>query len=150
MNSVAQSMSFRVAIAHETDSLREVYRTMESIQVRHVPVVRNGKLVGVLSNRDIFLFASPNAEGEVLVPDVPVKEAMTEQVLFCRTSHTISDVARTFVEKKIECLPVLDANDHLIGMITSTDLLRLLIDGGFDINENLPLHFETQPVSQWA
>lgn len=55
MKTARDEMTRQVAIVLEDDDLAEAYIAMRSLEIHHVPVVRNGKLVGVLSDRDILI-----------------------------------------------------------------------------------------------
>ncbi len=84
-------------------------------RIRHLPVVRDGKLIGILSDRDPFL------EGR------RVDEIMTSKVLTARPDTEIRDAARMLAEERIGCLPVVDASGAVLGIVTTTDVLRWVV-----------------------
>ena len=102
-------------------------------RIRHMPVVEDGKVVGILSQRDLFRSALIVALGfgrrttSALIKTIRVKEVMTKPVITITPEMPITDAARLMIEKKIGCLPVVE-NDKLIGLITETDILRYVID----------------------
>jgi CBS domain-containing protein len=83
----------------------------------------------MLTDRDVLGRSSLREDGTVVVPDgVLVDDAMTPHPLeTCEASTPVSDLARIMTEKKIDAIPVVRGL-HLIGLVTSTDLLELLID----------------------
>ena len=106
-------------------SLQEAYRTMQEKGIRHLPVVEEDKLVGIITDRDLRLATS------ALVP-TPFAPGGKVSAVMCRTPVTadamdpVEDAARTMREQKIGCLPVMD-DGKLIGIITGLDLLDALM-----------------------
>jgi CBS domain-containing protein len=102
-------------------------------RIRHMPVVDDGKLVGIVSQRDLFRSALITALGfgrkvtSALIKTIKVKEVMTEKVITISPNTSIKDAARQMIDKKIGCLPVVE-EDRLIGLVTETDMLRYVVD----------------------
>jgi CBS domain-containing protein len=98
-------------------------------RVRHMPVVEDGKVIGVLSQRDLFRSALIVALGfgrkttSALIKTIRVKEVMTQNVIIITPEASVKEAARVMIEKKIGCLPVVES-DKLVGLITETDILR--------------------------
>lgn len=142
MTQVKQEMTHRVSCVLEDESLLDAYHAMTTIRVRHVPVIRGNKLVGVLSDRDILLHAKKE-DGLLVVPDIPVKHVMSIDLVVCRQNNKIGTVADLMLENRIDCLPVVGPESALIGIITSTDLIRLLRNENWSLETDLvPLKFE--------
>lgn len=100
-------------------------------QVRHMPVVRGGELVGVISERDL-LRASPSSlverraeERRAFLDDVSLAQVMTTNPFVIDPEASVVEAAKRMVEYKIGCLPVIEQGE-LIGLITETDLLMCL------------------------
>jgi predicted transcriptional regulator len=74
--------------------------------------------VGVLSDRDLLKHA----------PDASCGEAMTAAPVTCLSNATVSGVAQLMVEHKIDSIPIVNSSGSITGLVTSTDLLSLLID----------------------
>jgi len=110
-------------------TLANAWRVMKREHVRHLPVVRAGALVGMLSDRDVLARATLGKDGELHVePHVVVGEAMaTTPIETCEPSTDIAAIAQTMTEKKVDAVPVVRGL-RLIGLVTSTDLLSLLLD----------------------
>jgi CBS domain-containing protein len=102
-------------------------------RIRHMPVVDDGKVVGILSQRDLFRSALIVALGfgrrttSALIKTIKIKEIMTEHVITITPDVAAKDAARLMIDKKIGCLPVVE-NEKLIGLITETDILRYVVE----------------------
>jgi acetoin utilization protein AcuB len=115
---------------------------MKGRRIRHMPVTRAGLLLGIVSDRDVLLAASTNDAGDVVVPAIPVGAVMTPSPITCEPSTSVADLARIMTERKIDAVPVLGPSGRLVGLVTSTDLLLLLI--GQDAARPLPFEFEVE------
>ncbi len=100
-------------------------------RIRHMPVLEGGKLVGILSQRDLFraaistaLHLRPAAEREWLAK-IPVREVMTTPVITATPDTTVRAAVQLMLEHKIGCLPVVEQG-QLVGLVSETDLLRYL------------------------
>jgi acetoin utilization protein AcuB len=105
-----------------TDTAREAYRLMRDRRFRHLPVLHGGRLVGILSDRDLRpVLLSPG------LARARVAELMSEDLTIVSPDASVEDAASLLVVKKIGCLPVLDG-DRLVGIVTETDLLAVLVE----------------------
>ena len=118
-------MTRRVIVATPEISLDDAWSIMERERVRHLPVVRNVGLLGMLSDRDILL-RSELREDQIVTPGL-VGEAMTPAPYVCGPDTDVVDLVRVMTEKQIDAVPVVDAATTLIGLVTSTDIMLLLI-----------------------
>lgn len=124
-------------------SLTDAAALMEEWNIRHLPVLEDNQLVGILSDRDILLRSTLQEDGDVVVEDATVGEAMTPEPFTCKTSSTLGSVAAAMVERKIDSFPVLDEEGDLAGLVTSSDLLEVLIARERESKiEELPLKFK--------
>ena len=99
----------------------------------HVPVkAKTGLLVGILSDRDL-LRGTPHPEhshprARKSLPPKTVKDLMSTKVLTATADTPIREIARVFVEERIGCLPILTPEKEMLGILTTTDILRCLIN----------------------
>lgn len=123
----ADSIMTRDVVCIEADdSLADAHQIMLEWEIRHLPVLDGKRLVGVLSNRDVLAFGSRTEQG-LDVPNIPVVAAMTHEPLTCRATSELAAIGATMIRHKIDCLPVVDDDGELVGMVTSSDLIEILI-----------------------
>lgn len=122
------AMTRNVICIDADDSAIDAWEIMKEWDIRHLPVTNEGKLVGILSDRDVLLMASRNDEGEPQIPNVPVGDAMTRDPITCDTHADLETIGQIMLDEKIDSLPVLSDDGELIGLITSSDLIQLLVD----------------------
>ena len=91
--------------------------------IRHLPVQKGGKLVGVLTDRDIKLAASFNGSSELSVEDV-----MTPDPYIARPATPLDEVASQMAEHKYGCAIIEQENGKVVGIFTATDGLRVLAE----------------------
>ncbi len=113
--SVCDLMTSRPETVVPWDTLATAYAKMEAGRFRALPVVQVGRLVGVLSDRDVLPFIGHKGE-------IPVKEAMTKAVVTVTPETPAEEAAQLMLRHKIGTLPVI-RNDELVGVITPTDIL---------------------------
>jgi CBS domain-containing protein len=136
---VSEVMTAQVSTATPRTTIRDVARTMAQVESGAVPVVDDGKVVGLVTDRDIVLRVV--AEGKGL--ETPVSEVMTEQVETCREDDNIADATGKMGSKQIRRLVVLNESGKLAGILSLGDVA---IDYGAkavgktlsDISENTP------------
>jgi len=128
---VRELMTTDVTTVGRNDELTIADDVMKMKRLRHLPVVEEGRLVGILTQRDLFHAALSTALnfGEKaqkgFLKTVVVKEVMTDEVLTIDPGADVKEAARRMIEHKIGCLPVVE-NGKLVGIVSETDLLRLV------------------------
>lgn len=126
---VRDIMPHKLVTISESDRLSTVEDIMTLGHVRHMPVVHAGKLVGVVSERDLLraslsnLNEFGNEERRAFLQVVEIGRVMSTPPVVTALDTSVEDAARVMAERKIGCLPVVDG-DHLLGLITETDVLR--------------------------
>jgi len=109
-------------------TLQEAARRMQSLDVGALPVCDNDRLVGLLTDRDIVVRSV--CEGHDPRAD-HVRDVMTRQVYSCYQDNDVADVAELMRDKQVRRLPVVDHQQHLVGIVSLGDLA---VEAG---NENL-------------
>jgi CBS-domain-containing membrane protein len=124
-------MTTDVKTIGRNDELTIADDIMKMKRLRHLPVVEEGRLVGMLTQRDLFHAALSTALnfGEKaqkgFLKTVVAKEVMTDEVLTIDPDADVKEAARLMIEHKIGCLPVVESG-KLVGLVTETDLLRIV------------------------
>ena len=97
---------------------------MQEYALHHVPVLDAGrKLVGIVAERDLLLAASRHLQSAIEVGDV-----MHRNVTTARPDMPIAEAATLMVEHRIGGLPVVDGDEHVVGVITETDIFRAFVE----------------------
>jgi len=115
---VNEVMTAQVATASPRTTIAEVARTMASVESGAVPVIDDGKVVGLITDRDIVLRVV--AEGKGL--DTPVADVMTEGVETCREDDNLADATAKMGSKQIRRLIVLNESGGLAGILSLGDV----------------------------
>jgi acetoin utilization protein AcuB len=97
--------------------------------IRHLPVVEGGRLVGIVSDRDLRDLSPPRAtaDQENTLGWVRIRDMMSTGVVTAHPLDTIEHAAKVIYENRFNCLPVV-ADDEIVGIITSSDLVRTLVE----------------------
>jgi len=130
---VGERMKFPVITVHPDMPIHDALKLMRSEHIRRTPVVKKGKLVGIVSEKDL-LNASPSPattlsiwELNYLLSKITVEEVMTKKVLTVTEDTPIEEAARIMADNKVGGLPVM-RDDKLVGIITETDLFKILLE----------------------
>jgi len=102
-------------------------------RIRHLPVVEGERVVGMLSQRDLFHSALAVALGlkhgeqKDMLRAIRIREVMKQPVISVPAETTVKEAARMMIEKKIGCL-VVEEKGSLLGLVTETDILRYVVE----------------------
>jgi CBS domain-containing protein len=117
-----------VATLDINDELSLANDIMRLGRIRHLPVVDGPRLVGIISERDLFRSSLAQALGygtkasRDLMKGLRIKDIMVAEVVTVSPDTKLCDAVHIMVDKKIGCLPVVE-NEALVGLITETDIL---------------------------
>ena len=125
-------MSKTVITLSENDSMLTAMKLLKAHDIRMLPVMKNNKLVGILTDRDIKRASASDAtalemhELIFLISQITTKEIMTKNPITVPFDFTLEETAEVLLKNKISGAPVLDAEGK-VGAITQTDLFNALI-----------------------
>lgn len=118
---VSHWMSSSPAVASPDEKLSTIQERMQRGNFRCAPVLEQGRLVGIITDRDI--------RGHMgRLDKVEARYAMTANPVTVEPATPVRDAARVLVEKKIDALPVIE-NGLLVGVMTSSDIMRAFLEG---------------------
>ncbi len=130
---VANWMSKNIITIDENDSMHGAMKLLKEHDIRMLPVMKNGKLVGIVTDRDLKKASASDAtsleihELFYLLTRIKVKNIMTKDVITVPPDFTVEETAQVLQKNKISGAPVVDAKGQIVGTITQTDLFRVLI-----------------------
>ena len=117
------------------DLVSTARRIMNDLFIRHLPVVREGnRLVGILTDRDLRQASPPNGvhgttqERDDELCAIIVTDVMTQQVYTASPDTPLIEAASALLEHKFDCLPVIDEDGILVGLITVSDFVRVYVE----------------------
>lgn len=117
MTPISNIMTSRVTTIRREDTLSLALQTMLWSGCRHLPVVHDGKLVGILSERDVLQHSSRAG-----AMSDPVGDAMSAPPHVASPEDPVEEVALRMAEQRLGCMPIVQRGD-LLGIVTTTDLL---------------------------
>ncbi|GAP21263.1 CBS domain-containing protein [Leptolinea tardivitalis] len=130
-----------ITITPETH-LNDARRTMDAEKIRALPVLKDGKLVGIVTRRGLLRTDIPALSDGAWTTDVDLKDAvvadiMTKNPITVPASGPLPKAARVMLENKITALPVVDERREMVGIITTSDIFRFILAELPDLKENL-------------
>ncbi len=130
---VGRRMSYPVVTVQPDMPITKAHEIMATSKIHRVPVVRGGKLIGIVTEQDI-LKAYPSSatslavwEVTSLLEKVTVKDIMIKNVVTVQESTSIEETARIMSERNIGSLPVM-RGEELVGIITETDVFKIMLE----------------------
>lgn len=116
---IAAAMHKHADWASADTPVNEVAKMMQKDDIGAIPVGKDDKLIGMVTDRDIAL----RVVGEGRDPaKTTAEEIMTKGIVYCRTTETVEDAIHLMDQKKIRRLPVIDENKRLVGMLSLGDV----------------------------
>jgi acetoin utilization protein AcuB len=117
-----------ITIAHR-ETVGNAMELMARYDIRRLPVTKEGKLVGIVSDRDLRQMGGrpsvklPKSDRDDAYLQLPVEEAMTLSVITIRERQSVQDAIALMVKHKISGLPVIGPDGALAGMLSEQDVL---------------------------
>ena len=133
---VSAFMSKPVITLTPASTLREAIEKMEHHGVRHFPVGEGTKLLGIVSDRDVYkslpaITAAHNVSIAQTLDSVTAEMVMAAVPLTVGPDDSVLTAAKVFATRRIGCVPVVDAETgHIVGIVTPRDVLRAIARSG--------------------
>ncbi|HML95640.1 MAG TPA: CBS domain-containing protein [Thermodesulfobacteriota bacterium] len=105
------------------EDVRVAFSRLTDLVVRQAPVVEGGKLLGIVTDRDLRLAVAGTVDG----PGLTVAAVMTPDPVTVSPDMSLKDAARIISRNKFNALPVVGPDGSLLGMLTTTDILNGLV-----------------------
>ena len=118
---VEQCMTQHVHTASPDSPLRSTAETMARYDLGAIPVAREDRLIGMVTDRDIAI----NGIARGLGPAAATSEVMNSEVLYCRATDDVDDVLDNMGANQIRRLPVVDNDKNLVGIVSIGDLTKV-------------------------
>jgi CBS domain-containing protein len=130
---ISMIMTAPVITLKKNDSLEKAESLFKKHHIRHIPIVTDDVVVGMLSYTDLLRLSfadytdSNSDDSDALVYNMfTIKQVMKRNIVTVSSSNSIKDVAEILATKEFHALPVVD-NNKLVGIVTTTDLIKYLL-----------------------
>jgi len=132
---VSSIMTKNVQVVDIEDKLDHVLEVIRKHGIRHVPVVKNQQLVGIISKTDInrltfsSLFTGQEGSDEAVFEMLTISQVMSHKPRVVRADESIRDIAEILAVEEFHALPVVDSQDgsKLVGIVTTTDVIKYML-----------------------
>jgi CBS domain-containing protein len=130
---VREWMTSPVITVTPQTSISSAHQIMKENGIRRLPVVENERLVGIVTIGDVREASPSDAttlsiwELNYLWAQLTVERVMTRKTLTIRADSPLLDAAQIMLDHKVSGLPVVDENDRLVGILTESDIFRMLV-----------------------
>jgi len=130
---VREWMATKPIVIDQNTSIMKATQIMKENNIRRIPVVKDGRLVGIISDRDIKEAAPSKAtsldvhELYYLLSEIKVKDIMTPQPITLRENDSVEKAAVIMLKNRISGMPVVDDDNRVVGMVTQTDVFKVMI-----------------------
>ncbi len=116
---IGEIMSKEVEVVSPDTLIHEVAKRMQHSDCGSVLVAENDRLIGVITDRDLALRCVARSHDPATTK---AEDVMSKQILYCRDTDELEDVAKNMTENKVRRMPVLDKDKRLVGIISLGDM----------------------------
>ena len=117
---VSEVMTRDVKTVRPDQTAKEAAKFMLNENAGSMPVSDGDRLIGMITDRDIAVRGVAQGRG----PECSVRDLMSEGIICARDDEDVAEVAQRMSDKQVRRLPVLDANDRIVGIVSLGDLSR--------------------------
>ncbi|WP_156820824.1 HPP family protein [Dasania marina] len=123
----ATQIMTRPAIAmNDQESIYSASLLLKRQRFHHLPIInKNGELIGIVTDRDMMRFSLDNSLADLR--SITVSRIMNKKVITAAEETEIRSIADVMCRQNISAMPITDQNRRLIGIVSSTDILRTLV-----------------------
>jgi CBS domain-containing membrane protein len=130
---VADVMTRDVVAVDENDTLEHLIDAMKSLEFRHLPVTDDDRLIGLVTERDLLRIATSSllphqeASDRVVQERFRVRDIMVREVVTVSPDTSLQEAGKILLKERFGCLPVVDAANVLVGILTSSDYIKVVV-----------------------
>ncbi len=130
---VSEIMTRNVITLNVSDAIEDAKLIFEDKSIRHIPIVKDKKVIGMLSSNDILKIAYADLSENDKNIDVSIfdwftiEQVMTKSLYVVTPETSIEDVGIIFSENEFHALPIVE-DGELVGIVTTTDLIKFLVN----------------------
>jgi CBS-domain-containing membrane protein len=130
---VSEVMTRDVVRLDENDNLLNLLASLKTLHFRHLPVTDDERLVGLLTERDLLALSGSDllphheASDRVLLERFRVRDVMVRDVVTASPEMSIHAAGELLLQHRFGCLPVVDSKNALVGIVTSSDFVKLVV-----------------------
>lgn len=117
---VRNIMTKNPVVVNPTHTVKDVTKLMTKNKLQQLPVVENGKLVGLITSYDLWKFEIENKDALA----EPIKKVMNTNVLFITPKDKVGTAAELFIDRRFKTLPVVNLANDLKGVVTAFDVIK--------------------------
>jgi acetoin utilization protein AcuB len=131
--SVKNIMTETVVTVEMDDTLASVKEIFDNLKFHHLLVVESGRLVGVVSDRDLLKALSPNIGtmsetfNDLATLNKRVHQIMTRKPMTLHPEAPVGDAVRLFIDNRVSCIPIVDREFRPAGIVSWKDILKALV-----------------------
>lgn len=118
-------MTAKPCTCSPNDSVQDVARTMRDHDCGAVPITDSGRLIGIVTDRDLTVRALASG----LDIDSRVADVITREPVSCGPDTDLSEVERVMSDQQVRRVPIVDADKRVVGIVSQADLARAVFDG---------------------
>lgn len=130
---VSQIMSTQLVTVELDDKLTTVKEIFDNARFHHLLVIDEGKLVGVVSDRDLFKAISPNigtvrtTAQDLATLNKRVHQIVTRKPITLSPNASAAEAVAVFLDHNISCIPVVDDNNVAVGILSWRDIFKMIL-----------------------
>jgi CBS domain-containing protein len=137
-STVAEMMTTDVVSVEESDHLSNLLESLQALRFRHLPVTDGNRLIGLLTERDLLRLSTSNLlphrmqQDHALFERFRVRDVMQRGVVTVTPETPVRDAGKLLLDQKLGCLPVVNAANELVGIVTSSDFVAAVTKAAKD------------------
>ena len=130
---VSQIMSTHLVTVELDDKLSTVKEIFDNAHFHHLLVIDEGKLIGVVSDRDLFKAISPNigtvrtTAQDLATLNKRVHQIVTRKPITLSSDATAAEAVAVFLDHRISCIPIVDGNNVAVGILSWRDIFKMIL-----------------------